>query len=177
MLPGEDLMEDNTKCPHVDLGGVGVVLAGALTHLRRDVRKGAELGCEAIFFVGPFGVVKVADFDADGEEGGDEDVLPAVRRIVGKGKGGTDRWLDVAVGDPHGCQFRENSENLLHNIAGPGFVLRGRAEEPVAEVAVLVVFHRDIRVVVLEVLVPAEHAHDCESLGNLAHSTSAGILM
>lgn len=75
MRAGENLVEDDPQRPHVDLGRVRVVAAGTPTHLGGDVRERADLSLEAVVFVGPFGVVEVAEFDPDWEDGGDEDIL------------------------------------------------------------------------------------------------------
>lgn len=75
MRAGENLVEDDPKRPHVDLGRVRVIAAGTTTHLRGDVRERADLSLEAVVFVGPFGVVEVAEFNPDWEDRGDEDIL------------------------------------------------------------------------------------------------------
>lgn len=71
----EDLVEDDAERPHVDLGRVGVVSAGAASHLRCYVWERTDLRLQAAVFGGPFGVVEVAEFNPDREDGGDEDVL------------------------------------------------------------------------------------------------------
>lgn len=80
--PGQDLVQDDPERPHVDLGRVGGVAAGAAAHFWGDVWERAHLRLEPVVFVGPFGVVEVAEFDADWEDGGDQDVLA----VLGRGR-------------------------------------------------------------------------------------------
>lgn len=76
---GEHLVEDDSKSPHVDLGIVAVrqlvVVVQQAAHLRRDVRKRADLCAKAVVFEEEFGVLEVPEFHADWQRGCDEDVL------------------------------------------------------------------------------------------------------
>lgn len=76
---GEHLVEDDPKSPHVDFGIVAVrqlvVVVQQAPHLRRDVRKRADLCAKAVVFEEEFGVVEVAELHADWQCGRDEDVL------------------------------------------------------------------------------------------------------
>lgn len=75
----QDLVEDNSKSPHVNLR---VVAVGQLlprveeaAHLRRDVRKRADLGAGASTLVEPFGVVKVTKSHPNWQRRRNQDVL------------------------------------------------------------------------------------------------------
>lgn len=76
---GHDLVEDDPEGPHVDLG---VIAKGQLpffvqvaTHLRSDVRQGADLGTWAVAFVHPFCVMEVSESDLNWQGGCNQDVL------------------------------------------------------------------------------------------------------
>lgn len=78
MRAREDLVEDDAERPHVDLGRVGVGSAGAASHLRCDIWERTDLRLQAVVFEVPFGVVEVAEFNTNREDGGNQDVLAAL---------------------------------------------------------------------------------------------------
>lgn len=73
-------------------------------------------------------------------------------------------------------KFSEHVEDLLDDLAGPEFSLRRGDAEPIAEVAVRIVLHGDIRQVALGILVPSKHANDSDRIRDLRFRTSAYIV-
>lgn len=84
MRPGEDLVQDDSERPDVNLDRVGVVAARAVANLRCDIWESADLRLESLVLFGPFGVVEVAEFDPDWKDGGDEDVLEVLGSLKQK---------------------------------------------------------------------------------------------
>lgn len=84
MRPGEDLVQDYSERPNVNLNRVGVVAASTVANLRCDIWESADLRLEPLVLFGPFGVVEVAEFDPDWEDRGDEDVLEVLGSLKEK---------------------------------------------------------------------------------------------
>lgn len=76
------------------------------------------------------------------------------------------------MGEASECKFGEDIEDLLDHLASPEFALGRRVAEPVAEVAVRIVFHGNIGQVALGILVPTEHANDGDRVRDLPFSTN-----
>lgn len=181
MLHGQDLVQDDPERPHVDFGVVGVrqlpVLVQAAVHLRRDVRQRAHLRARAAVLGQPFRVVEVAELDADRERRRDQDVLLPRQRRLARELGEKDRWRDVAVRQLRCRELDENPEDLPHHLARPRLGLHGRLEDEVLEIPARVVFHRDVDV--LLVVVPAQHPHNRDRVGDLrgvSEYTGRGIV-